>query len=137
MVYLIPRKAFNKILASTVAQAPQLYAKGSEVQSAALALAAAHNKTGAYASSITIRPKLTGKYSGVDVEVVATDPHAAHIEFGHRLSGNPPALPPGQAASGKITEERFGDPWVNGLHIMRNAAIAAGGVGGRKGMPDS
>lgn len=137
MVNIVKGKAFNKILAAHVAGAPELWAKAYETEMVALTLAGVHNKTGNYAGHIEVRPRTTGKYPGVDVEVVATDPAAGHIEFGHRLSGNPPDTVPGQEPDGKIVEERFGKPWVGGLHIMRNAAIAVGGVGGHRGMPDS
>ena len=128
MVKLLPEKDFNKVVATEVAHAPQLYAKAEAVKATALALAAAHYRTGAYASSIVVKPG-----NRVDVDVVATDPQAAHIEWGH-IVRNP--RPDKSQIVGIADREargatmRRGEQWADGLHIMRNAAIAhAGKVG--------
>lgn len=125
MAKLLPEKAFNKVVATEVAHAPQLYARAEAVKATALALAAAHYRTGAYASSIVVKPG-----NRVDVDVVATDPQAAHIEWGH-IVRNP--RPDKNRIVGTADREargatmRRGEQWADGLHIMRNAAIAHGG----------
>ena len=123
MAHIKPEKKVNLIVSAEVANHPVLYAEAGRVQANALALAARHNKTGNYAGKIAIVP------GRVDVHVQARDPAAVHIEFGHKLSGNPAkGGPKGKAEDGtnKVTVRR-NKLWVNGLHIMRNAAIMAGG----------
>lgn len=123
MVHIEPDAVVNMVVSAHVANHPVLYAEAARVEANALGLAARHHKTGNYAGKIAIVP---GK---VDVHVQATDPAAAHIEFGHVLSGNPAKGGPkgkDEDGAGKATERR-GEKWVEGLHIMRNAAIMAGG----------
>lgn len=131
-MYYKDGKRFHKIVAAEVAQAPQLWAAAEACASAARGLAAAHNNTGSYISSIKVRPRVTGKKKGrgVDVEVVTNDPQCAKIEWGHKWNGYVPAAQPGVTV-GKLSTRR-GKAWVNGLHIMRNAAISVGGEGGHK-----
>lgn len=117
---LLPEKAFNKVVAAQVAHAPEMLAKAEEAKAAILVFAAAHNKTGHYAGKIAVRPA-----NRVDYEVAATDPAAAHIEFGHELSG---AVPNDAMVGVSKTTLRRGKRWVLGLHIVRNGAIAVGGV---------
>lgn len=72
------------------------------IETTAKALAAQHRKTGNLEASIKTR-----KRNKADLEVVMTDKAAWHIEFGH--------------------ESPNGD-WVEGLHIMRDATLANGGI---------
>lgn len=97
--------------------APEMILAAEQLKGFVLAMAAIHNKTGNYIGKIVIRG------GRKDWHVVATDPAAMHIELGHRLSGN---RGHGKAdrTVGRRTEIRNGGQWVQGLHIMRNAAIA-------------
>lgn len=79
------------------------YVAAHRVAGFAKAQALEHFHTGHLASSIEVRER-----NRADLEVVATDKDSWHIEFGH------------DAPDGS---------WVQGLHIMRNSAIFAGGIG--------
>lgn len=131
---------FNKILASKVAQAPELWAAAEKCNAKIMVSASAHRVSGAYQTSIHTSPRLDGKKKGrgVDVQVVCEIPYAAHLEFGHVLSEkNTSVKPPGskgvskprKPSHGHGVSVRRGAKWVNGLHLMRNAAIACGGMG--------
>lgn len=116
-------KNLNTVVAAEVKKSGVLLAKALEAEAVVQMIAAAHNKTGAYAGKVKVEQRK------VDARVVATDPAAAHIEFGHRLSGNP-SKAPGDVGQGKAVGKGGVDKWVNGLHIMRDAAIAMGGSAG-------
>lgn len=126
--HLTPKEV-REVVAAQVAHHPVMRARAETVKAAVLAQAAVHNKTGAYVGRVVIRDR-----NAVDFEVAATDPAAAHIEFGHRVARNPDGAEREKdssgsvkgASTGKGVSERRGEKWVNGLHIMRNAAISAG-----------
>lgn len=112
-------KEMNHLVAHMIAHHHELYAEAFRVAATVEALAAKHNKTGHYVGSLRVE-----EGNPVDVDVVATDKAAAHIEWGHKLSG----VVPDDAVPGVGPVEFVGDvAWVPGLHIMRNAAIAHGG----------
>ena len=123
MVKLIDDKSMNRVVSRHVANHPTLYAVAGVLEANVQALAAVHNKTGNYAGKVLVKP------GRVDVHVQATDKAAAHIEFGHKLSGNPSAgkIPGMVGDAVPKTTLRRGGKWVNGLHIMRNATIMSGG----------
>lgn len=119
MKWYVNDKEMNRIVSHMVAHHPELWDEAFRVAATVEALAAKHNKTGHYIGSLRVEPG-----NPVDVDVVATDKAAAHIEWGHELSGEvPDDVVPGVGS----VEFVDGVAWVPGLHIMRNAAIAHGG----------
>ncbi|MDY6143745.1 MAG: DUF5403 family protein [Arcanobacterium sp.] len=106
MVWLLPQPQFNKVVAAAAAQNADFrsrqHAVAQSVQLAAIGEALPHRRSGDQIDSIVIRDR-----NRTDLEVVDTDSEAWHIEFGH------------EAPDGS---------WVRGLHTMRNATLASGGI---------
>lgn len=111
MVHLISNKdgqrtGFNAIVLAAALKDGHLeaaqHAAAATIAMTARALAATHHRTGNLEASIGVR-----RLNKADLAVTMADPAARHIEFGH------------EAPDGS---------WVAGLHIMRNAAIASGGI---------
>ena len=112
-VWLLPREEFNTVLAATMRKSSVLGKEAHAIKRTAQTLAKAHNITGAYHDSIEVERR------GTDWFIYANDPAAAHIEFGHKLSGKPrKSKNPVQKVNSEAVQ------WVQGLHIMRNAALA-------------
>ena len=148
-VQFVSENRFNEIMARAVKLQPQcaaaIDAATAKVYAEAVKGATRHHVTGNFARSIQVRDY--GKAGGK--MVIATDKNAQSIEYGHFLDKSEQ---PGQGVKKKEkkpkettnagplkNEERAGkvgvdlkkDPitvWVNGTHIMRNAALAAGGA---------
>lgn len=74
---------------------PLLDAAASAILARAAANAAAHMDTGSYASSLRVHT-VPGKKGVMDRLVVAEDPAAVHIEYGHLSGGKTPQWVPGQ-----------------------------------------
>lgn len=85
---------------------PVLQAVASEVLARAIANAGAHADTSAYVSSLHVIPA-RGRNGVMDRLVVADDPAAVHIEYGH------------------VAPSEKGGTWVPGQFILTNAIRGA------------
>lgn len=117
MVDLLPERDLNLIVAAHLAGNDYWHgrarAKADEAALAIRATAAPHYKTGELDRSVFARRK-----NRVDWEAgmeFADQQEASAIEFGHMT---------GSDADGGDGSDR---KWVDGLHVVRNAAIALGG----------
>ena len=78
---------------------PTLDAAAAKILANATALASAHIKTTSYVNSLKVQPA-RGRSGVMDRLVIATDPAAVHIEYGH------------------LQRSKTGGTWVPGQYIL-------------------
>lgn len=118
MATLLNKTAFNKVISAELKESGAMGVEAQEVLATAQTLAVQHRQSGEYIAELH-----TETSDGLDYQVVAGHDKASHIEWGHTVAGNPPE---NYETVGAL-EERDGEAWVRGTHIMRNTAIAHGG----------